>query len=105
MTPFIFALLALSTWRITHLVVEDTIPAVAKPREWLIARNPDSSFSYLLGCTYCSSVWVAAAHVVVVDWALNYSVPLPLVVVGALSITTAFAETVVDWLDRYGADK
>ena len=102
MTPFIFILLALSVWRVTHLVVEDTIPVVAKPREWLINRNPDSSFSYLLGCTYCSSVWVAAAHVAVVDLALGWSVPLYVAVAAGLSILTAFAETVVDWLDRFG---
>ncbi len=101
MTPFIFILLALSVWRVTHLVVEDTIPVIAKPREWLIDRNPDSSFSYLLGCTYCSSIWVAAAHVAIVDWILDYSVPVPVAVLFGLSILTAFGETVVEFLDGF----
>jgi hypothetical protein len=34
---------------------------------------------------------------------MDMSVPVPVAVVGALSIFTAFAETIVDWLDRYGA--
>jgi hypothetical protein len=102
-TPFIFLLLALSTWRITHLVVEDTIPLVAKPREAIIARNEDGNLAYLLGCTYCSSVWVATLTVLIVDLWMDMSVPVPVAVVGALSIFTAFAETIVDWLDRYGA--
>jgi len=102
MTPFVFLLLALSTWRVTHLVVEDTIPFVANPREWIINRKPDGNLAYLLGCTYCSSVWVGALHVAIVDWVLGYDVPVPVAVLGALSIFTAFGETIVDWLDRYG---
>lgn len=102
MTVFVFFLLVLSTWRFTHLVVEDTIPFVAKPREWIIDRKPDGNVAYLLGCTYCSSVWVAAAHVAALDLLTDYSVPVPAFVVAALSICAAFGETVVDWLDRYG---
>lgn len=102
MTPFLFIVLALSTWRFTHLVVEDTLPLISKPREWIIDRKPEGNLAYLLGCTYCSSVWVAAAHVAVVDLAMGWSVAAPVAVAAALSIITAFAETVVDWLDRYG---
>lgn len=97
-----FLLLALSTWRFTHLVVEDHIPIVEKPREWIINRKPEGNLAYLLGCTYCSSVWVAMVHVAVVDIFLEWSVPLYVAVAAGLSILTAFAETVVDWLDRFG---
>lgn len=102
MTVLIFVLLALSTWRWTHLIVEDTIPFVAKPREWIIARKPMGNLSYLLGCTYCSSVWVAAAHVVALDLLTDYPAPAPVLLVASLSILAALGETVVDWLDRYG---
>jgi hypothetical protein len=103
MTLALFALMALSTWRFTHLVVEDTIPIVARPRQWVVDRKPNGNLAYLLGCTYCSSVWVAAAHVLVLDLAMDYDVAVPVMVVAALSILAAFAESVVDWLDRYGA--
>jgi hypothetical protein len=101
-TAFLFCILALSTWRFTHLVVEDQIPVVKRPRDWVENRWPDSSFAYLVSCTYCSSVWVAAAHVAVVDLWLGVSTPVPVAVAAGLSIVTAFGETVVDWLDRYG---
>jgi hypothetical protein len=101
-TVFVFILLALSVWRFTHLIVEDTIPVIAKPREWIISRNEESNLSYMLGCTYCTSVWIAIAHVVGLDLVTDYSVPVPVFVIAALSILAAFGETVVDWLDRYG---
>ena len=104
MTALIFALLALSTWRWTHLIVEDTFPPIAKPRTWIIERKPMGSVAYLLGCTYCSSVWVAAAHVVALDLLTDYPAPAPVLLAASLSILTAFAETVVDWLDRYGVE-
>lgn len=104
MSAALFALLALSTWRWTHLIVEDTIPIVAKPREWIENKWPHSNFAYLVGCTWCSSVWVAAAHVIAFDLVTDYDVALPVFVVGALSVLTGFAETIVDWLDRYGME-
>ncbi len=90
MVALVFALMALSAWRVTHLVVEDTLPLVARPRAWVVGRKPAGNLAYLLGCTYCSSVWVAA--------------PLPPAYAAALSILAAFGETVVDWLDRYGVE-
>lgn len=104
MTGLIFALLVFSTWRWTHLIVEDTMPIVAKPRAWIIQRKPMGNLAYLLGCTYCSSVWIAGAHVAVFDLWTDYSIPVPALMIAALSILTAFAETVVDWLDRYGME-
>lgn len=104
MTPFVFLLLTLSVWRFTHLVVEDTFPLVAKPRQQIIDRKPEGNLAYLLGCTYCSSVWVAVAHVAAYDFLLGgTSVSVPFATAAAMSILAAFAETVVDWLDRYGA--
>lgn len=105
MTLYIFFVLVISTWRITHLVVEDSIPVVAKPREWIIDRKPHGNLAYLLGCTYCSSVWVAAAHVAVVDLALDVSVPLPVALAAGLSILAAFGEEVLDWLARFGVQE
>lgn len=51
---------ALATWRLTHLIVEDVFPPVAKAREAVIDRyGPDSSLSYLVSCVFCTGVWVA----------------------------------------------
>lgn len=102
MTVFVFLLAALSTWRFTHLVVEDTIPIIAKPREWIVARKEHGNLAYLLGCTYCSSVWVAGAHVAALDLLTDITVPLPVFMIASLSILAAFGETVTDWLDRFG---
>ena len=102
MNPFVFVIMALATWRITHLIVEDQLPIVKTPREWIINRKPEGNLAYLLGCTYCSSVWVAGGVVAAVDVIAEKSVVLPAFTLAALSILTAFAETVVDWLDRFG---
>lgn len=102
MTVFVFVLACLATWRLTHLVVEDQLPLVKKPREWIIARKPHGNLAYLLGCTYCSSVWVAAGVTGGVDLWAHVPVPAPFLYAAGLSIVTAFFETIVDWLDRYG---
>lgn len=102
MSVFLFVLLALSTWRFTHLVVEDTFPLIAQPRQWIIDRNPQGSLAYLVNCTWCSSVWVAAAHVAAADALFGVHIQMPVVAAAALSVLAAFGEEVVDWLARYG---
>lgn len=99
---FTFFLASLATWRLTHLVVEDTLPLIARPRNWIVQHSPGSNFSYLLGCVYCSSVWVAAAVTAGLDLWTDISVPQPFLFGSALSIIAAFGETVIDWLDRFG---
>lgn len=102
MSIFLFIMLALSTWRFTHLIVEDSIPFAAKPREWIEQRYEGGNLAYLVSCTWCSSVWVAAAHVAAADAFLRVNVPMPVVAAAALSVLAAFGEEVVDWLARYG---
>jgi hypothetical protein len=68
----------------------------------IVARNPDGNLAYMLGCTYCSSVWVAALHVAAFYAFADGGMPVPAAVVGALSILAALGESVVDWLDRFG---
>ncbi len=53
-----FALAALATWRVTHLVAEEDGPAnlVVRAR----VRLGDSVAGELMDCFYCLSVWVAA---------------------------------------------
>lgn len=53
-----FALAALATWRVTHLLAEEDGPAnlVVRAR----ARLGTSVAGELMDCFYCLSVWVAA---------------------------------------------
>jgi hypothetical protein len=53
-----FALAALATWRITHLLVEEDGPGDVVVR---LRRRAGSSWAGdLLDCFYCLSIWVAA---------------------------------------------
>lgn len=53
-----FALAALATWRVTHLLAEEDGPAnvVVRLRE----RAGAGQLGELMDCFYCLSVWVAA---------------------------------------------
>ena len=53
-----FALAALATWRVTHLLAEEDGPAnlVVRAR----ARLGTSAAGELMDCFYCLSVWIAA---------------------------------------------
>jgi hypothetical protein len=53
----------LAAYRLTRLIVEDTITAPI--REKIFDKYPPSedSWSYALTCTYCASIWVGAGIV------------------------------------------
>jgi Protein of unknown function (DUF1360) len=53
-----FALGALATWRVTHLIAEEDGPADAVVR--VRARLGNGSLGRLMDCFACTSVWVAA---------------------------------------------
>ena len=53
-----FALGALATWRVTHLIAEEDGPADAVVR--LRVRLGTSQLGRLMDCFACTSVWVAA---------------------------------------------
>jgi hypothetical protein len=53
-----FALGALATWRVTHLIAEEDGPADAVLR--LRARLGNGQLGRLMDCFACTSVWVAA---------------------------------------------
>src|SRR5471030_1923236 len=71
----LFALSALATWRLTHLVVEEDGPfdLIARVRGWL----GDSQTGRAMDCFYCSSLWLAAPMALLVsgdfqDWAVSW---------------------------------
>ena len=53
-----FALGALATWRVTHLIAEEDGPADAVVR--VRARLGNGRLGRLMDCFACTSVWVAA---------------------------------------------
>jgi Protein of unknown function (DUF1360) len=59
-----FALGALATWRLTHLIAEEDGPADVVVR--LRARLGDGLPGQLMDCFACTSVWVAAPVAVAV---------------------------------------
>jgi hypothetical protein len=59
-----FALGALATWRLTHLIAEEDGPADAVVR--LRVRLGNSQLGRLMDCFACTSVWVAAPVAVAV---------------------------------------
>jgi hypothetical protein len=55
--PMHFALGALATWRITHLIVDEDGPADAVLRIRRVAGS--GALGQLMDCFYCTSIWVA----------------------------------------------
>jgi len=79
-----FALITFTCWRVTRLLVEDTLPWVAKPRAWVgnwATAHKQWWLEDLLTCPHCVSVWVCGAVVAVAAQVI--SVPLPVLVAGA----------------------
>ena len=61
--PMPFAIFALATWRVTHLLVEEDGPSDLVLRLRDIANS--SVFGQVMDCFYCASVWVALPFAVV----------------------------------------
>jgi hypothetical protein len=59
-----FALAALATWRITHLLTEEDGPWDGVV--WLRARVGSGQLGELMDCFYCLSMWVSAPFAAVV---------------------------------------
>lgn len=98
---FLYVIIWLTTFRVTRLIIQDTFPPVAWPRQkildWLkpdyeeffrthdVNEEPPKahlgafgrSLHYLGTCPWCMSVWVGAG--VVWIFTLYVSVPLPFV--------------------------
>lgn len=53
---------ALATFRLTRLVVDDRISA--KLRNAAVKRFGQEGLGYLVGCPWCSSIWIGAGVVV-----------------------------------------
>jgi len=67
-----FAVDALTTFRLTRLIVEDEIAAPIREAVWKRYDVSDSKIGYLLTCPWCVSFWVGAGVV-----AARYVAPGP----------------------------
>lgn len=85
---------ALATYRATRLIVEDDVP-FGPARDWITRRWPDSKFTELVGCPWCSSMYVAA--VVVTARVAAPRVWSYLATVLAMSAATGLLSTWENW--------
>jgi hypothetical protein len=112
--PFSFILLCLASFRLTRLIVYDTITAwLRRPfHEWVEEELPDGRkevflilkgsglrrwIGELLSCYWCTGIWCAAfCYIGVVAWPAVFQ---PLIVLLAVAGGAALIETVVGkWL-------
>jgi len=109
----IYVLIALVVFRLTRLVIADTVPPLGWARTRLLrfwrpeAHEPDQyrphwgglgrSLAYLFTCPWCMSAWVGAITV----WAFTLwvSVPLP---VAAWIVSSAVTGLLATWEDSKG---
>lgn len=97
MTALLVIGLMVATWRVTRLILKDEWPPVRAVRDWVIRTwgiidqrghvtggrhlgEIGHAIAYLWTCSWCMSVWVAAALVALADWRVD--VPYPWLVGG-----------------------
>lgn len=87
-------LLALATYRVTRLIVEDTILETLRNAIW-DKVGYERGIGYLLTCYWCSSFWVASLFVTT-----YIIVPIPTIAVSAILALSAFSGLMAAWMDR-----
>jgi hypothetical protein len=93
----VIILICLATFRITRFIAEDAFPPIAAVRDWVERRTgADSSWTYLIGCPWCVSPYVAAGVVLVVASTRRGGVPMPGLVITAASAVTGLTATNFD---------
>jgi hypothetical protein len=92
----IWLLVALATYRLTRLVTTDTLTAPA--REWVQARY--DRLGYLVGCDWCSSMWLVPGPVLLGVLAPDSAWTLVLLGIPAASAVVGIMATLVGrWED------
>lgn len=108
----LLVLMTLTTYRVTRLVVEDTFPPAVWVRdrltghEWTIEepyavqrwRFVPAWVGDLVSCCWCTSVWVSAALVALVD--LTVGLPLPLLAWGGVAAAAAWLSHLEEYFVR-----
>jgi hypothetical protein len=92
-------LIALTSWRITRLLVQDQFPPIAVQRARVAARWGDNSWqAYLSQCPWCAGVYVSAS-VTAWTWAI-VGLRVPLLVWGAAAAVTGLLSSIDAALDK-----
>lgn len=105
MNDFLVVILIwMSTYRITRLIVSDTIIKKTRIRvQWWFEShyekkyggtdddNWNSKIAYLLGCPWCMSIWVGAIVTLITD--ITAGVPLPVLTAIAASGVAGYLST------------
>ena len=116
MTVVMLALLLLTIWRLTRLLVVDEFPPLRLLREWVIDtfgyvdENGELtrgrrlgglgwSIAYLWTCPWCMSIWLGAGLVFLTDWRWMH-VPYPWLVVAVGSLASGWAHMLEAGFDQ-----
>jgi hypothetical protein len=82
--------LALTSYRLTRLLVVDEFPPIKVQRVRLAQRwGESSSLTYLSRCPWCAGVWVAGM-LTLATWLAVDTMPVPLLQWGAAAAVTGF---------------
>lgn len=93
----LLVLLAVTSARVTRLLVADAFPPIARARSWVAARGDWQD--YLMSCPWCMGVWVAGALTAVTTaW---YGLPAPVLVWGMC----AHVAGLINILEPHDADE
>lgn len=102
-----FVLLALTSYRLTRLLVVDNFPPILRVRELLTGdeetNRPAASWvpwwlEYLAGCYWCVSVWVSGLVTLAVTLASD--LPYPLLVWGGVAALAPWLSHLEEFLTR-----
>lgn len=88
MILYVLAVVCGATFCVTRVITHSRL--VDAPRKWIIDHSPEI-IGYFVRCTWCVSVWVAVATVLVVD--RFATVPLPWAVALTASAVTGVVES------------
>lgn len=78
-----YALMALASYRICRLIIEDHVLHRMRDRIWR-RFSPEKGIGYMITCYWCTSIWVSSLVVIMYTIAEDQT----LVVCGALALST-----------------
>lgn len=104
---WLFVLMALTTYRVTRLLVNDRFPPILYVRELLTGDDETDKtpapwvpwwLEYLAGCYWCMSVWVSGLVTLAVTLASD--LPYPLLVWGGCAALAPWLSHLEEYLTR-----